>query len=202
MSGYCTENLDLMISLEWFPGNWEKLIVVNCSSITADVAVCSWVLQLFFLVDLNLETCPFAGPKVCHSTVKLRISLHIQMHIVTSMPDVCVWNKWTTKEKNQHIITHAPCCFPDCRSAVWTGKVLGFSQIFQDQEPAHWPKAAGTPLPVQEPGGLQGDGECGSARLHVCVSEHFKFNINKINPLLCNWKGSGSKNPAELKYRN
>lgn len=46
------------------------------------------------------------------------------------------------------------------RSAVRTGEVLGLPEVFQDKEPAHWPQAAGTPPPVQEPGGLQGGGEC------------------------------------------
>lgn len=49
---------------------------------------------------------------------------------------------------------------PPSRSAVWTGEVLGLPEVFKDKEPAHRPKAAGTPLPVQEPGGLQGGGEC------------------------------------------
>lgn len=49
---------------------------------------------------------------------------------------------------------------PPSRSALRTGEVLGLPEVFQDEEPAHWPKAAGTPPPVQEPGGLQGGGEC------------------------------------------
>lgn len=55
--------------------------------------------------------------------------------------------------------------FPSSRSAVWTGEVLGLPEIFKDEEPAHRPKAAGTPLPVQEPGGLQGGGECPRVRV-------------------------------------
>lgn len=49
---------------------------------------------------------------------------------------------------------------PPSRSALRAGEVLGLPEVFQDEEPAHWPKAAGTPPPVQEPGGLQGGGEC------------------------------------------
>ena len=45
------------------------------------------------------------------------------------------------------------------RSAVRTGEVLGLPEIFQDKEPAHRPKAAGTSVPVQEAGGLQSGGE-------------------------------------------
>lgn len=46
------------------------------------------------------------------------------------------------------------------RSAVWTGEVLGLPEVFKDKEPAYWPKAAGAPVQVQEPGGFQGGGEC------------------------------------------
>lgn len=67
--------------------------------------------------------------------------------------------------------------FPSSRSAVWTGEVLGLPEIFKDEEPAHRPKAAGTPLPVQEPGGLQGGGECPRLTTGLGSPKHLTIQV-------------------------
>lgn len=37
-----------------------------------------------------------------------------------------------------------------CRSAIWTGEILGFPEIRKGEESAHWPQTPGIPQQIQE----------------------------------------------------